>query len=800
KKKIAQVVEPQAAAEPIPESEPIPLPKTEKKKKKTVKTVEPQAAPDPGPEPARALDPEPEPASASAPVNVPGAEPEPAPEPAEPPAPEPGKPMKKIRKSQRFVSTVEPAPPPADVPAADAPAEAAGGPPTPPPESAAPERSAGKERPRVERAPGSISWAMWDGVPPAKRPSHREEKHTRREQSPSGMTRLKSSRHSRPKVPENNIERPLAPEKDRQREATHDRVAAISNFIFGGPPPPSRTKSGRRHGESASRHTSRRPPADMDGPAFPSPPPDEQLEMPDKAARMMGAPPPGSRRERPRGTLKRSSARDPYTIDDEDIVVVNRDDVDGEPKADSRESRPSERRSRRKSRSGHGDLQEDAVMVDADPTQQGPDIISGPDDIAFVEAPRERRVKRSNTAPKKAETGGIMGLIGSLRRNIRPEMPERHKSRSYRDEDGRYMTEPEREDARRQRREERRRRSSRPDPEREGYATDTGPAMAIPEIQVEDVDARREAHRARRASRQVDVDQPRHSEFHEAEERRAGRRERHRAREREMQELQLREEEERAQRHREEKMARRAAREERRAREEQEAREAEAHDAREVEAREAKAAERRERRRRREAEMDVNPGYDPRSRKRHSRIDDSATRDFYMQGGDPEKAYSSHRPGDDGERARHRRSRASDETRPSPMPPGGRRDKTSSWINSQASDPPEPPPIVPTVMDTPPGPGEPMNGAHSISSDEEARHDLRRKARRRARYPGLTDQEIEEVRARKREARRSERGVKSSSGSGDYERDRGAKHDRYDQPLPISGGRRPNWFKKLTGF
>ncbi|KAE8416155.1 hypothetical protein BDV36DRAFT_213047 [Aspergillus pseudocaelatus] len=442
-------------------------------------------------------------------------------------------------------------------------------------------------------------------------------------------------------------------------------------------------------------------------------------------------------------------------------------------------------------------------MVDADPAQQSPDIVSGPEDMAFVEAPRERRLRRSNTAPKKQETGGLMGLIGTLRQHIRPELPERQKSASYRDEDARYMTEPERDDARRQRRDERRRRAMRPDPDREGYATDAGPAMDVPEIQIEDVDARREARRARRASRQGDIDPHRDSEFQEAEERRARRRERQRAREQEMQEMQLREEEERAQRRREEKMARRAAREERRAREEQEAREAEAQaqEAREAEAREAKAAERRERRRQeREAAMYENPGYDPRSRKRHSHMDDRAARDFYMQSGDPDRAYRSRRHGDDAEHARRRRSRAPEETRPAPMMPGQRKDKTSSWVNSQASDPPEPPPVVPTMLDMPPAPGEPMDGAHSISSDEEARRDLRRKARRRARYPGLTDQEIDEVRLKKREARRSERGQKSSSGSADYERDRGMRYDRYDQPPPSSGGKLPNWFKKLTSF
>jgi hypothetical protein len=128
------------------------------------------------------------------------------------------------------------------------------------------------------------------------------------------------------------------------------------------------------------------------------------------------------------------------------------------------------------------------------------------------------------------------------------------------------------------------------------------------------------------------------------------------------------------------------------------------------------------------------------------------------------------------------------------MPLGARKDKTSSWIDSQADEPPEPPPIVPTVLDMPPGPEEQVQG-HTMSSDEEARRELRKQARRRSKYPGLDDREIEDLRARRREARRAERdGVKTSS-SGDYDRDRG-KYDRYPNEPP----KRPSWLKKLTSF
>ncbi|KAL4935449.1 hypothetical protein BDV06DRAFT_228817 [Aspergillus oleicola] len=129
------------------------------------------------------------------------------------------------------------------------------------------------------------------------------------------------------------------------------------------------------------------------------------------------------------------------------------------------------------------------------------------------------------------------------------------------------------------------------------------------------------------------------------------------------------------------------------------------------------------------------------------------------------------------------------------MPLGARKDKTSSWVDSQADEPPEPPPIVPTVLDMPPGPGEEIPG-HTLSSDEEARREQRRQTRRRSKYPGLDDQEIEELRAKKREARRAERENGKTSSSGDNERDRGMKYDRYGDEAP----KRPSWLRKLTTF
>ncbi|KAJ5714120.1 uncharacterized protein N7483_011301 [Penicillium malachiteum] len=457
--------------------------------------------------------------------------------------------------------------------------------------------------------------------------------------------------------------------------------------------------------------------------------------------------------------------------------MVDVEDAEGQsPKDSSKGSAPSKRRSRKESRPRPE--YDDAVMVDAD---QGP---SGPDDGVLVDTPRDprdRRLKRANTAPpKKQESGGLMGLFGSLRKNTRPEMPDRRKSRSYRDDEYRYMTEPERDDPRRAARRDdrdRRRRSVRPDTDAEGFATDFAGAAAF-EIEPEDAEARRAARRAKRSSRQAPSDTRDFEEVREAEERRARRREKERARE--QRDRELAEEEER-------RRIRRAAREERRAREEQAAREAEA--AAEAEARAAERRERRRlrdlrdeemaaqaRRRRSRAEEPVN--LYPDERRRGSRTDDSKTR---------------------------RRPRPIIDEYPEPAMTGGLlgrpKDKTSSWVYSQADEPPEPPQLVPTFIDMPPAAAaaaaEGLN-AHSLSSDEEARRAVRRRARRRAKYGDIPDEEIDDTRSRRRESRRD---PKSSSGSGDYERDRGmrSRGSRQDAP-PSSGTKKSSWLRKLANF
>lgn len=72
---------------------------------------------------------------------------------------------------------------------------------------------------------------------------------------------------------------------------------------------------------------------------------------------------------------------------------------------------------------------------------------------------------------------------------------------------------------------------------------------------------------------------------------------------------------------------------------------------------------------------------------------------------------------------------------------------------------------------------------------------MRRKAKRRSRHPGLTDNEIDDVRARKRESRRSAAPEPRDGGSSGS----GAEDNYAPPPPPVGFGRMPGWFKKFVG-
>lgn len=422
---------------------------------------------------------------------------------------------------------------------------------------------------------------------------------------------------------------------------------------------------------------------------------------------------------------------------------------------------------------------------------------SGPDDIAFVDMPPRDRLRRSNTMPKKPE-GGIFGFLGNFRKNKQSEPTDYARPRSHYDDGIRGYTDTERED--RHRRKDRKRRSTRIDTNTEGFVTDAGAAT-----EPDDAEARRAERKARKAAKLAQLEaehETREAELREAEERRARRRE-EKARAREDREIRAREEEEREERLREERRARRAARlarkeEDRRLREEEGQRAADEETAREAE---AKAARRRERRRMREGdEMMVDE--DDRNGYRFDRRRSHAPRSRDKYPGDEYTAESrrrhSHRSEDEN-RSKRRRSTADDRHSrrksrymgdiPYPAMVHGGKDKTSSWVNSQKTDPPEVVPLAETVIDVPGA--DPHT--HSLSSDEEMRRAIHRR-KKHNRHGDLAEADLER-RARRRDRRAEREAVRSSEGSGDL-------YDRYGDKYAHTNGnsKMTSWFKKLTSF
>ncbi|KAM5440726.1 hypothetical protein McanCB21832_000839 [Microsporum canis] len=154
------------------------------------------------------------------------------------------------------------------------------------------------------------------------------------------------------------------------------------------------------------------------------------------------------------------------------------------------------------------------------------------------------------------------------------------------------------------------------------------------------------------------------------------------------------------------------------------------------------------------------------------------------EGGKPRRRKSS----PDNHRPRREKSSRHDHAVPYPVMVNGGKDKTSSWVKSQISDPPEAPPIVATVVDMPNPAREPQNA--SLSSDEEARRAIHRRSRRKSRAVDAMDVDVDR-RPRRRESRREGRDpVRSNESSGDMD-------NRYGGMNP----KRTSWFKKLTsGF
>lgn len=701
--------------------------------------------------------------------------------------------------------------------------------PTPPPEpevlTDAP--SPRKERAKVVRSQGASSWGFWGAAPKQEpRKKSKDDSPTNSKPSTPGLVRSKSARKASDKDTE-GLSKSSGSDKAAKTPSRPKSSRGTSFSLFGGAPP-SRSRSMR-----APKSSSRRASVDPDT-GMMSPPEDEKvIRVSAKAAKVMGIGTSrpsvgrsGSTREKgkSRGTIHASAPKsfadaqstgvpDPYAIDD-DIVLVRgaADMVDmPAPKLSRNRSLPKDaganRTSKRDSRISDG------VLVDTDGPTDGAEVVTGPDDMAFVEAPRRTPLKRSASSAKKSD--GFMGLFGLSRRNTTRESDDRGARREVQDnEDGvsrhkRGSVRYEDESAKRPRR-------SRRVSDTDGFMTDAMPAST----DVEDPEARR-ARRARRAERERDSAA--------AEEKAARRREREREKEREAHETRkvkarevrdrrLREEQELEARRQEEKRARRATREQRRAQEEQARREDE-----------AREAEYHARRRERERDRETAGADDPRSRPSNSDRPRTSRRQSHVDG--PTRA-SEH---DAARRQRHDERRPRYSTTHTPAERSARPvedyfdpcnghsqhdapqtaparpylasgDKTASWVNSFHAEPPLPPPVEGTVLEGAPD----LNGGDT-TADEEARRDTRRIRPGGAGGSRKQGSYREEGR---RDGRREERrvgaeGFRSSDGSGAGERivrrksafpslaDGGTR--AWDE-RPAGPGKRGSWFKKFTGL
>lgn len=374
------------------------------------------------------------------------------------------------------------------------------------------------------------------------------------------------------------------------------------------------------------------------------------------------------------------------------------------------------------------------VMVDS-PTHGEPLVTSGPDDMAFVDLPPT--LKRSNTAPRKSG-----GLFGSFFGGSRP-VSEKDRPRSY------TLTDAEDQGIPIRTKDKSKRKSRVVDGE---DLTTDAPA---------ETDADIEARRAERKARREARDQTEEADRVEREQRRKERRDREKAdleaRERKARER-AKQEREDEERRREEKRARRAAREARIQQEEMEAA--------------TEADRRREERKCLRAQLESEQGANREISKEERR------KSYYAEEEDRQRRREERKARDtDRDRSSRKRSSALAEEYHESRSGSGKgtappANKTSSWVNSQADEPPEIPLVEGTILDP--------SGEKARPAEDGGEH--KRSNRHRDKYAGMTDAEIEDYRARRKSSRRAE--GKSASGGSDernWERDRNERRKRRDR-------------------
>ena len=730
-------------------------------------------------------------------------------------------------------------------------------PPTPPPEPKE-EKPVKKERARVSKAGGPTSWGLW-GAPPAKEvkkeakvkddagvaPAPKKEKVT-------GLTRSKSTKTVKEKEKEmvksdtksTDSDKPEKVEKPKKAESRPPKTRNSSGFgsLFGGPPP--RAKTVRRSSQtSGPKATSRRASVDVDAPGLPSPPAEDAPEVSGKAAKLMGV---GTGQSNKKASSKGKqkgedllqilgehrdfansdhlAVPDPYAIDSDDMVMVDglEDPIINAPipkktsqlKSKTFEPEPASLRkdlpdrtrskkdskiehskSKRQSRAGN-DFEDDLVMVDAGPSS-GADVAEGPDDMQFITKPKG--LTRSSTSAKKSESRKS-GLFGGFLKTRTTDTVERPRSKTIVEQEvtprKRTVTGGD-DSAKRPRRDEQsrdgRKRSEKTDRAEQGYVYDTAgdPAGAT---EAEEADARREERRAKRAEKDLTA---REETLKYEADRRLKRRdaEKNKLKDDKDQVKRSKKEDDAEARRQEDKEARRTAREARRAKEEEQAN-------RDLEEEILKP---RSKRRDTDKELPAESSSRPRkSDRRRSYIDRPA-----LEVDESRRTRREERP-----KSVRRKSTAPVEdyfdprngTRGAPdTDPYGGNEHTASWVKSQASDPPEPPLVEPTIVE--PAPDlRAASGADDLKAEEDLRRSSHRKSKRSSRM--YTDPIAEDQDSRRR--RRTEKeGIRSSEGSPEGDRyarrqseslggvKLGAGAKTFDGKT--GQGKRASWFQKALG-
>lgn len=700
-------------------------------------------------------------------------------------------------------------------------------PPTPPPEPKE-EKPAKKERPRIAKEGGASSWGLWGPAPPKKKAMKSKDdadvaSPPKKEKAAApGFTRSKSTRTAKEKDKE-TVKSDTKSDESEKPKKTESRPPKSRGSSFGGLfGPPTRSKSVRKNSTATSglkSAASRRQSMDVDATGLPSPPAEEAPEMTSKAAKMMGTAK-LDRKASTRGKQKAPAAPDPYAIDSDDMIMVN--DLDDPPVNDRKPSATKDKGSNSKSKgmnpdpgpslrrdlpdrtksmrdskmepstSGRkskiaNDFDDDVVMVDAGSSGDA-NVEPGPDDMQFITKPKG--LQRSATSSKKpdSKSGGLgSGLFGAFRKNRRAsEVNQLPKTRAIVEDEEvapRKRTVTGGDDSAKRPRRDIRRKSEKTDRAAEGFVYDT--ARDVGGVaEADDADARREKRRAKRAEDDRIAKEQREEALKYEADRRAKRRDADKGKLKDDSERRARKDEEAEARRSEDKEARRTAREARR-------REEEANRALEDDILKPRS-------KRRDTDKEVPAASSSRLRasdRRRSHVDKA-----------PERPKSSRRkstmaPVDDYFDSRNARPLNEND-------PYGGNDHTASWVKSQVSEPPEPPPVEPTIMEQ--APDFRAKGADDLMEDEYARRASHKKPKRSSRM--YTDPLADEQEERSR--RRKEKEVRSSEGSAAEERYGGlGSMNRRQSDLggvklgagtktfdgKTGQGKRSSWFQKVTG-